>query len=155
MADTHRLLAGGPGIKSTPDRVFPHPIMNFTTTPAKNMLSISATLSIAINDELERQRSKITTEYAIRAVDEIKRFNMECTALRDNFKHYEAHTGFTCAIEKRKYIDKLRELREQNVLALEKLKRAYKAELCYCGLAVPPDLDLEAAEATHNILHRG
>ena len=80
---------------------------------------------------------------------------MECTALRDNFKHYEAHTGFACAIEKRKYIDKLRELREQNVLALEKLKRAYKAELCYCGLAVPPDLDLEAAEATHNILHRG
>lgn len=107
------------------------------------MVSVNAALSHAVNDELDRQRNKIACEYAQRAVDEIKRFNKECTAHRDDFKRYQARHGFACATERHEYSDKLNHMRHEHAETLDKLKRAYQTELCYRGLAVPPDLDLE------------
>lgn len=106
------------------------------------MTPVSAALTNAINSELERQRDAVAADYAARAVEEIKRHNKDCTALRDQFKRYRSHTGFTSPAEKKDYNDKLSRLHQVHQDNLTKLKRAYQAELCYRGLAVP-DLEVQ------------
>lgn len=101
------------------------------------MVSVNTALSVAINAELDRQRNKIADQYAVRAVEEIKKYNKERTALYDQFKRYESEARFISEAEKQTYADNLHRLHVEHQETLAKMKRAYYTELCYRGLAIP------------------